>query len=122
MKGKRTNRTKRADRFTSDTVLSASFLPVFPFNVIIVGIAAINCVCVAINSTSLLIVDECETGISILEGNKAVTDSIFCTTETIVDRTPAITSGAQILVSGMEIIISGTETIIWGTNQNQTSE
>src|SRR5439155_105266 len=81
-------------------------------NEIIVGIAAIKFVCVAINSTSSLIVDECERTISIPEAINAVNDSIFCMTETIIDATPAIISGTQIIVSVMEMIISGTETII----------
>jgi len=122
MKGKTTNPTKHADCFTSDTPGSpACFLPVFPINKIIVGVAAIKFVCVALNSTSSVIVDACETTISILEAIKAVNDSIISTndsiiftTETIIDGTPTIISGAQIVVSGMEIIISGTETIICG--------
>jgi|SRR2546426_3611652 len=123
MKGKTTNPTKHADCSTSDTPGSpASFLPAFPFNVIIVGIAAINGVCVAVNSTSSVIVDECETNISIPEAIKDVNDSIFSTTETIIDGAPAIIPGAQIVLSGTEIIISGRETIMCGTTQNQTSE
>ena len=86
--------------------------PVFPFDGIIAGIAAINSVCVAVNSTSSLIVDECERTISILEAINAVNDSIFPTMQTIIDGTSAIISGAQIVISGMEIIISGTEMII----------
>ena|SRR5438034_1185862 len=106
MKGKTTNPTKHADCSTSDTPGSpASFLPAFPFNVIIVGIAAINGVCVAVNSTSSVIVDECETNISIPEAIKDVNDSIFSTTETIIDGAPAIIPGAQIVLSGTEIIL-----------------
>src|SRR5437867_1751005 len=130
MKGKTTNPTKHAHCATSGTpFLPACFLPLFAFNVIIVRMAAINSVCVAVNSTSSLMVDECETSIFIPDAINSVNDSIFSTTETILDGTPTITSGAQIVVSGMEIIISameiiisGPETIICGTTRNQTNE
>src|SRR5438876_11994149 len=78
MKEKTAIQTKHADCFRSNTPGSpASFLPVFPFNGTIVGIAAINSVCAAVDSTSSLIVDDCETSISILEAIHAVNDSIF---------------------------------------------
>src|SRR5437867_3709585 len=113
MKGKTTNPTKHAHCATSGTpFLPACFLPLFAFNVIIVRMAAINSVCVAVNSTSSLMVDECETSILIPDAINSVNDSIFSTTETILDGTPTITSGAQIVVSGMETIICTTDIVL----------
>src|SRR5213594_1009728 len=103
MKEKTAIQTKHADCFRSDTPGSpASFLPVFPFNGTIVGIAAINSVCAEVNSTSTLIVDECERTISILKAINALNDSIFSTTETIIGGTLPIISGAHIVISGTE--------------------
>src|SRR5437867_1746796 len=63
MKGKRPRQTKHADCFTSDTPLSSvSVPPVFPFDMTIV---TINSVSLTIISTSSLIVDDCETSISL---------------------------------------------------------
>src|SRR2546422_11630204 len=94
MKGKRPRQTKHADCFTSDTPLSSVSVPlVFPFDKTIV---AINSVSLTIISTSSIIVDDCETSISIPSTIKSINDSIFSVTEMIIRATSPIIFVPQI--------------------------
>ena len=102
-----------------------------------------NSVSLTIFSTSSVIVDDCETSISIPSAINSVHDSIFSATETIIrgtsaivvmlqrtislphtiiDATPAIVFASRIIVSEAQTIISEPETVIFGDHQDPPNQ
>src|SRR5207249_2889599 len=110
MKGSRPRQTKHVDCFTSDTPLSSvSVPPVFPFDKTNV---TINSVSLTIISTSSILVDHCETIISVepqIAANQLVPDG---SDEIIISAREIIICGAETIMSVLHIIISQTKAII----------
>jgi len=111
-------------------------LSVFPFDRTVV---TINSTSLTIIPTSSVMVDDCETSISVWSAINSVNVLIFFATQpniratsaiivvlqrtislphTIIDPTPAIVFASQMTVSEVQITISVTETVIWGEHQD----
>jgi len=115
-------------------------LSVFPFDRTVV---TINSTLLTIIPTSSVMVDDCETSISVWSAINSVNVLIFFATQpniratsaiivvlqrtislphTIIDPTPAIVFASQMTVSEVQITISVTETVIWGEHQDPANQ